>query len=108
MSDLEDGLELDRGELAEAALATAAMVGPFDPGHDRKSELLSGLPALLIKHVLLEQGEERLHRGVVLAGADPAHRSVKAVVPEQAHELGRSELAPSVRMHHGASRATQG
>ena len=32
-----DGLKLDRGELAEAALATSAVVGPFDPGHDRQA-----------------------------------------------------------------------
>jgi hypothetical protein len=35
MSNLEDGLELDRGELAEAALATPAVVGGFDPGDAR-------------------------------------------------------------------------
>jgi len=35
MSDLEDGLKLDRGELAKAALATPAVVGAFDSGDDR-------------------------------------------------------------------------
>ena len=29
-----DGLKLDRGGFAEAPLAPAAVVGPFDPGHD--------------------------------------------------------------------------
>jgi len=40
MSDLEDGLELYRGELAEAALATPAVVGGFDPDDDREAQLL--------------------------------------------------------------------
>lgn len=31
-----DGLKLDRGELSEAPLAPAAVVGPFDPGDDRE------------------------------------------------------------------------
>jgi len=34
MSDLEDGLELDRGELAEAALAAPAVIGAFYPVDD--------------------------------------------------------------------------
>jgi hypothetical protein len=30
-------LKLDRGELAQAPLAPAAMIGPFDPGDDREA-----------------------------------------------------------------------
>jgi hypothetical protein len=30
-------LTLDRGELAQAPLAPAAMIGPFDPGDDREA-----------------------------------------------------------------------
>src|SRR5215211_2342059 len=65
MSDLVHGLELDRGELAEAALTTPAVVGPFDPDHDRKAQFLSALPASTVQDVLLQQREERLHRRVV-------------------------------------------
>ena len=58
-------LKLDRGELAEAALTTPAVVGPFDAGHDRQAQFLANDPLLTVQDVLLEQGEERLHRGVV-------------------------------------------
>ena len=39
------------------ALAAAAVIGGFDPDHDRKAELLSGLPALSVQHVLLEKND---------------------------------------------------
>jgi hypothetical protein len=47
-----------------------------------------------VEHVLLEQREEGLHRGVVPAGADPAHRPDQAVVLDGADEGVRAELAP--------------
>lgn len=47
----------------------------LDPDHDREAEFLLGLPPLPVQDVLLRQAEERLHRGVVRAGPDPAHRS---------------------------------
>jgi hypothetical protein len=31
-----DDLKLDRGQLAEYSVTTTAVVGPFDPGDDRK------------------------------------------------------------------------
>jgi hypothetical protein len=34
MSDLQDGLELDRSELAETALTAPAMIGAVDPVGD--------------------------------------------------------------------------
>jgi hypothetical protein len=34
MSDLQGGLELDRGELAEDALTAPAVIGAFDPVGD--------------------------------------------------------------------------
>jgi hypothetical protein len=42
MGDLEDGLELDRGELAKTAPTAPALVRPLDPDHDpsRSSRLL--------------------------------------------------------------------
>src|SRR5690606_5843948 len=66
---------LDGGELAEAALASAAVVGVLDPADDLVAELGSGPPdSPAVQHVLLEQGEERLHRCVVPGRGDPAHR----------------------------------
>ena len=40
-----DGLELDGGQSSERGLSAPAVVGPFDPGHDRDPELLAGGPA---------------------------------------------------------------
>src|SRR5665647_1182633 len=74
-----DHLVLDRGELAEGALAAAAAVGPFDPGHDRQAQLVAGGPALAVQDVLLQQGEVGLHGGVVPGRPDPAHGSDQAV-----------------------------
>ena len=39
------------------------MVGVLDPGDDREPELLPGLPAAPVEDILLQQREERLHRG---------------------------------------------
>src|SRR5215204_6209650 len=75
MGDLMHCLQLDRRELPEAALTAPAVVRPFDPDHDRQSQLLSRAPSLAVEDVLLEQREERLHGGVVGAGAAPAHRT---------------------------------
>jgi hypothetical protein len=77
-------------------LASAAVVGPLDPGHDRDPELFAGGPDLTIEDVLLEQGEERLHGGVVATGTDLAHRSDQVVTAQGGHELPRPELAAPV------------
>ena len=66
-----DGLVLDGGQSAEAGLASAAVVGPFDPGDDRDPQLLAGGPAAPVQDVLLQQREERFHRGVVAGGRRP-------------------------------------
>jgi hypothetical protein len=57
-------------------LAASAVVSGFDPGDDGDPELLAGWPALAVGHVLLEQGEERFHGGVVGAGSDASHDPV--------------------------------
>lgn len=62
-----DGFVLDGGQSAESGLASAAMVGPFDPGHDGDAELVAGGPFLPVQHVALEQAEEALH-GCVVTG----------------------------------------
>ena len=86
------GLKLDRGEITEAALPTFPMVGPLNPDHDREAQFLPGGPSLPVEHVLLQQGEEGLHRGVVAARADAAHRPGDAVVLQHPDEGVRAEL----------------
>lgn len=61
----DEGLVFDRGESSEGALAAAPVVGGFDPGDDRQAQFITGVPALTVQHVLLEQREERFHRSVV-------------------------------------------
>src|SRR5438046_1923266 len=102
MSNLVHGFKLNRCELAEAALTTPTVVGPFDPDHDCQSQLLSCPPALAVQDVALQQGEERFHRRVVGAGADPTHRSDQPASPEGSHVLPRAKLTAPVRMDNGA------
>ncbi len=45
-------LKLDRGEPAEGALTTFAVMGAFHPGDDRQAQFLPGSPALTVKDVL--------------------------------------------------------
>lgn len=47
-------------------LASSAVVGLLDPGHDRQAELVAGLPTLAVEDVLLQECEERLHGGLSL------------------------------------------
>lgn len=70
---LVDCLKLDRSESSEPALAALAMVGPFDPNHDRHPQLLTGRPPLLVEDILLQEREERLHRSIVTARTNPSH-----------------------------------
>jgi len=72
-------------------LASAAVVGAFDPGDDREPEVLAGGPAAAVQHVVLEQGEEGFHGGVV-AGGDLAHRTGQVMVAERGEELPGPEL----------------
>jgi hypothetical protein len=98
-------LELDRGEASEAVLPASAVVGVLDPGDDREPELLPDLPAAPVEDVLLQQREERLHRRVVGAGPDAAHRAAQLVVVEGLDEGVGPELAAAVGMHHSRDRS---
>ena len=60
---------------------------------------MSGSPGLAVEDVLLQESEERLHRGVVTTRPDPAHRAAQPVTFECFTEFPRPELGSSVRMH---------
>lgn len=64
---LVDGFVFDGGEFAQACLSASAVVLGFDPVADGGLELVSAVPVLLIKDVLLEQGEEGFHCRVIRA-----------------------------------------
>src|SRR3954453_3908618 len=83
-----DGLKLDWGEFAQPSLSAFAVVFRLDPGHDRQPQLLAGAPPTRVKNVLLQQGKERLHRGVVTTRADPAHRPGQPVSAQQTPVAG--------------------
>jgi len=65
--DADDDLAglLDRVE--ESGLPASAVVGAFDPGHDREAQLLLRCPGAAVEDVFLHQAEEGFHRGVVAA-----------------------------------------
>src|SRR5665647_829467 len=82
-----DHLVLGRGELSQGSLASAVVVGAFDPGDDRQAKLIAGVPAAPVQDVLLQQGEEGLHGGVVPGRPDPAHGSDQVVDGQSPDEL---------------------
>lgn len=93
---VHDGLVLDGGQASEPFLSAAAVVGAFDPCHDRDAELLAGVPPLPVQDVLLGQAEEQFHRGVVAGGAASAHRSDHVVAVQGVAHLAGSKLGSSV------------
>jgi hypothetical protein len=46
--------------VSSRGLASATVIGPFNPGDDRDPQLHSGVPAAPVEHVLLQQAEEAL------------------------------------------------
>ena len=52
------------GQSAQSGLPATSVIGSLDPGDDRDPELFSGPPPLAVQDVLLQQREERFHRGV--------------------------------------------
>ena len=78
------------------------MVGPLDPDHDRQAQFLSGGPSLPVEDVLMQESEEGLHRGVVAAGADAAHRPSDGVVLQHPDEGIRAKLRAPVRVQNRA------
>src|SRR5439155_16001167 len=99
--------ELYRGEPPETPLPAHAVVGAFDPVDDRQAELLPRAPTVAVQDVLLEHGEERLHRDVVRAGAGPTHRTDEPTVPDHANELPGPELRTPVRVDDRAGGAPE-
>src|SRR5690606_6959781 len=82
---------------------SAAVVGAFDPGDDLDAELVAGLPAAsAVQDVLLEQGEEGLHGGVVRGGADLAHRADHPVAGQGPGDLAGTELAAPIGVKDAA------
>lgn len=78
------------------------MVGAFDPSDDRDAKLLSGVPALAIQDVLLEQGEEALHGGVIAGSPDTAHGADDAVTTQGDNEFSAAKLTSPVAVKHAA------
>ena len=91
MSGVSQCLEPDGCQASEAASPASAVVGVLDPGDD-----LAGASASVAEHVLPQQAEEGLHRGVVRACADPAHEAVQAGVSQGSDEGVAAELAGAV------------
>src|SRR5690606_2322565 len=101
-----DGLELNGGQPAEGGLATTAVVGPLDPGHDRDPELLPGGPVPAIQDVLLQQREERLHGRVVPGSTHATHRSDHVVSVQGVDEFPAAKLRSAIRVHDATGDVT--
>jgi len=63
------------------------VIRALDPAHDRQTQLVASGPGPSIEDVLLQQGEERFHRGIVAGRAYLAHRAEQPVTGQGTHEL---------------------
>jgi hypothetical protein len=103
---LQEARALSRSTRRAGPRNVIAVVGPLDPGDDRQAEFLSGGPAVAVEHVLLQQGEEGLDRGIVTAPAGPIKRTMPLFLILRTKAFDRtpaSQPSGSVR----ASRRTQ-
>ena len=62
------------------AVPAFGVVPGFDPVEDRRSELVSVRPLMLVEEFSLQDREERFSHTVVVAIADSAHRSKQASI----------------------------
>jgi len=83
-------------------VAAFRVVPGLDPFEDRLPQFVSALPSLLVEEFALHRRPERLHKAVVNAGRDPAHRSEQPCLTEPVPEHPRGVLGSAVRMHHRA------
>src|SRR5690606_36927185 len=98
------GLELDGGQFPKSSLSALAVVDPLDPAHDREAQLESAGPGMPVEDVLLQQAEERFHRGVITACTDSPHGSVQLVLLQRLTEFPGPELATPVAVNDDAFR----
>jgi Protein of unknown function (DUF2699). len=82
------------------------VIGPFDPGHDLDAQLVAAGPGTTVEDVLLQQGEERFHRGIVTCCADSAHRSDHAVTVQSMDETPGTKLRSTVAVNHASGDVT--
>jgi hypothetical protein len=81
-----DGFELDRGQAAQGQLSATAVIADLDPAHDPLTQLLTGCPDALVEDVLLQQSEERFHRGIVADGTATTDRADQSGAARGQHE----------------------
>jgi hypothetical protein len=90
----ERSLVLDGVRRPRAGLASAVVVGAFGPGDDLDAEVVAGCPAVAsVEDVVLEEGEERFHGGVVAGGTDLAHGADQPVAGQGPVDLPGAVLA---------------
>src|SRR3954467_14565815 len=90
---LHVGPRLGRGSVAQARVQTPPVVKDLDVLEHRRPGLRAAAEPDVVDVLLLERGEEGLHRRVVEAVAAPAHRLPDAVPPQHlAVRLGGVQL----------------
>src|SRR4051812_44200868 len=75
------GPRLGRGAVAQGRVQTLPVVEDLDVLEHRRPGLRTGAEMDVVDVLLLERGEEALHRRVVETVAAPAHRLLDAVPP---------------------------
>src|ERR1700733_1733704 len=94
-----EGFKLHRRNVAERAVQALGVVEVLDPLGDGDRQLDLGPPPLPVEQFDLHRAPERLHRGIVVAVADGAHRAQEAVLADELAEAPRRELTAVVRMY---------
>ena len=67
------GLVVDGAEHLAVAVATPRVVPSFDPVEDRKGQVLTATPAMLVEELELQRAEEALGHRVIEAVPDRTH-----------------------------------
>src|SRR3954469_21920505 len=90
------GPRLGRSAVAQGRVQALPVVEDLDVLEHRRLRLRTGAEADVVDVLLLERGEEGLHRRVVQAVAAPAHRLLDAVPLQHLAVRLRAVLDPSV------------
>src|SRR6476620_6351033 len=89
-------LVLGRGDVPQRRVPPDAVVERLDVLEDARPRLLARGVVLVVDQLLLQAGEERLHRGVVPAVAPAAHAARDPLLREPPLVVLAGVLAPAV------------
>src|SRR3954447_561164 len=85
-------------QIPQGGVPADAVVERLDVLEDARPRLLARGVALVVDQLLLQRGEEALHRGVVPALGHSAHATANPVLPKEAPVVLAGVLAAPIRV----------